>query len=175
MKRSSLNAGMTIDRVLSICSGPLRQVRSIERQFLRRVDADGFDRRTCTATVSTGSLAASQGMNGRKLRSPVPAPSAAWRAKSGSQFEIGAEREIEQPHVGFAAIRHRVAFAPLQDANDAAGAVALEVDVGIRSHARRQHQCGALRRARRALLDGRAVVWCDGDLIAPGHRTRLGR
>ena len=62
------------------------------------------------------------GMNGSRLRSPVAVPRFERRGVRGQLREKRVARKAEEPGVALADIGHRVAFAPMQDANDSSTA-----------------------------------------------------
>ena len=87
----------------------------------------------------------------------------AWHvpAKAGRSTRRGVSRQREQPHVAVAARRHDVAFAPLSDGDDAAGGVAVEVNVRrVTGDQRQGHRRLRLRgSARRVTVCGCTAIW----------------
>src|SRR5687767_9282640 len=97
-------------------------------QLVRRVDADGLYR--------GGSLNGADGCPTREPRNEwqeVSLPGARrWDSLScerGQIAEVGVERQIEEAHIRFARVRHRISFAALADPHDLAAFVSIEMDV----------------------------------------------
>ena len=93
---------MTIERTFIGLLGRAAQMRLDAGQLLGVLMPIGLLRLGARERDHPAARRATQGMNGRKLRSPVPCPMPAPPANSGSQLEIGAARQIEQSGIALA-------------------------------------------------------------------------